>query len=461
MPMKNVVFAVILLVVAGGAYQFGRRQGLHAISAQTSAPIISPAAGDHGATSSRGGESFSNNRNTDARNYGHPDSSAPFAQNMTAAQRGYEAARSDLAAALKQIESLPVSERMGFITGVFSFVAKNQSPADSLKTYQQVPEAFRPNALRALVAEWINSRSPLDEDMRYLKREGTLTISGSRLGLEVELTSMLASTQPDAELTTAWLDAFSTHSSRSEIFSILSGRPALSDPDSVLSRTEAWTPWEKERVTKTFLSNWSYGAPQEAWNWYESRRDRFDQDFSSSIIGPWASSDPDGVKRLLETLKDPGQRATAISAVGKVLGEKNTDEAVSWAEGIADAREREIAQRAVYDGAPRGIGAVLDFDKGFPKLRGIVPGSPLEGTGAKPGDQILEVREANGTSYPLYGRDIQTAVNLIRGEAGTQMALRVLRQNGTTGEFEEHLIPVTRGQLYLNEKSVPTPAATP
>ena len=454
--MKNVTLVAIVLVVAGVSYGLGRRHWARPAAVSPIQASFSGAQGSEAGTSRKG--------DLDRAGFGggveRGDPAAPFAQNMSAAQRGYEAARVDLEAALKQIEGLPVPERMGFITGIFSFVAKNRTPAEGLKVYQELPEAYHPNALRALVAEWIYARSPMDEETRYLRREGTLTISGFNRGLEAELTSMLASSQPDAELTAAWLDAFSGHSARSEIYSILGGRLALDNPDSILNRTETWTSWEKERVTKSFLSNWSYGAPQEAWNWYQSRRDRFDQDYSASILGAWASKDPDGVKRALDAMEDLGQRQTAITAIGKVLAERNTDEAVNWAEGMTDTREKEAAHRAVYEGAPRGIGAVLDFKDGFPKLRGVVPGSPLDGAGAEPGDRIVEVREANGATHPLYGRDLQTAVNLIRGEPGTQMTLRVLRRNGGTGQMEEHLIPVTRGQLYLNEKLIPKPPAS-
>ena len=451
--MKNVTFLAILLLVAGLSYGLGRRQGGGSAATQQTNSSVAPLQDSQASLQRRADRDRFENGSA-------PDRiavAAPFAQNMTAAQRGYEAAQLDLDAALKQIETLPVPERMGFITGIFSFVAKNRTPAEGLKVYEQVPEAHRPNALRALVAEWIYSRSPLDENMRYVKREGTLTISGSRAGLEIELTSMLASSQPDAELTAAWLEAFSNHSGRSQIFSALSGRVAYLDPDSLLTRTEGWTAWEKERATKSFLSNWSYGAPQEAWNWYQSKRDRFEQDFSADILAPWASSNPEGAKGFLNSLEDPGERQAAITAIGKVLAEKNTDEAVAWAESMTDAKEREAAHRAVYEGAPRGIGAVLDFENGFAKLRGIVPGSPLEGTGAQAGDRIVEVRESDGTSHALYGRDLQTMVSRIRGEPGTQMTLRVLRQNGATGSLEEHFIPVTRGQLYLNEKLIPKP----
>src|SRR6185295_11098625 len=165
-------------------------------------------------------------------------------------------------------------ERMGFITGIFSFVARNHSPADALKVYQRVPEASRPNALRALVGEWIYTRSSFDENMRYIKREGTLTISGSRLGLEVELTSMLASAKPDAELASAWLDAFSNHRSRSEMLLSLAGSLEPGKRETVFDHMEGWTPWEKERVTRSVLGNWSESSPQEAWEWYQANRNR-------------------------------------------------------------------------------------------------------------------------------------------------------------------------------------------
>jgi C-terminal processing protease CtpA/Prc len=152
---------------------------------------------------------------------------------------------------------------------------------------------------------------------------------------------------------------------------------------------------------------------------------------------------------------DSAQRKIAIDAIGKVLAEKNTDAAVAWANGFENAADRQEAQRAIYEGAPRGIGAVLKVENGFPTIRGIVPDSPLDGSGVQPGDQLLELRESNGINHTLYGIDLATTVNLIRGEPGSQVTLRILRQDQTSGQLEEHLVPVTRGQLYLNEKTLP------
>jgi len=453
--MKNVALLVVLLVVAAVAYGLGRRHGASARVSVAATASITDAKSAETTSLPKTGTRSRANQDSDVPRFEASESGLPFAQNMSSAARGYEAAKANLDGALSRIESLPVSERMGFTTGIFSFVARNHSPADALRVYQRVPEASRTNALRALVGEWIYTRSSLGEDQRHAKREGAFAINGSRFGLEIELTLTLASAQPDAELASAWLDAFSNHSSRSEMLMTLAGRLGSGNPDNLLSRTEGWTAWEKERVTQSALANWSYKAPKEAWEWYQANRNRFDQDFASSILAPWAESDPEGVKGLLGSMEQPAQRKAAIEALGKVLANKNTDAAINWANGLADAGEREIANRAIYDGAPRGIGAVLGLEKGFPTVRAIVPGSPLDGSGVQPGDQILELWEANGSKQTLYARDLNATVNLIRGEAGSQLTLRLLRQNRNSGQLEEHLVPVTRGQLYLNEKALP------
>jgi C-terminal processing protease CtpA/Prc len=158
---------------------------------------------------------------------------------------------------------------------------------------------------------------------------------------------------------------------------------------------------------------------------------------------------------VLSSIADPGQRKLAIEAIGKVLAAKNTDAAVAWANGLADAGERQAAQGVIYDAAPRGIGAMLTVENGFPTVRGIVPDGPLDGSGVQPGDQIVELRESNGAKHTLYAKDLTTTVNLIRGEPGSQVTLRLLRQNTTSGQLEEYLVPITRQQLYLNEKTLP------
>ena len=93
------------------------------------------------------------------------------------------------------------------------------------------------------------------------------------------------------------------------------------------------------------------------------------------------------------------------------------------------------------------------MENGFPTLRSILPGSPLEGTGVRPGDQFVEVRQADGTRQSLYGAPLESAVRLIRGEPESELELRVLRPDQRTGRLEELRVPVRRAQLYIDEKS--------
>jgi hypothetical protein len=438
-------FAILIAIAASfvGSYALGRWNGFRAASTLPGGPggplgIVKPAPIS----------------STPVRPFPSSKLSSPLVSPpLTAVEGGYAAAQANLEDALGGLSALPLAERVGFVTGVFSFAARNLPPGESLQMADRIPPELRATALRTLVGEWIYARSSLEEEKRAQLRDQALTTTGRRQSIEVELSALLAASKPDPQLTAAWLDASSNRTVRSEMLATLVNAFPRDNPDAILKRMEGWTPWEKERVSRHFLSQWTYENPQEAWAWYQNAQSRFDTDLSSSIFMAWSDKDPEGAQKLLGTLPESPQRRTLLDTIGRNLAMKNTDAAVAWADGLADPKEREIAQRSVYEGAPRGVGAVLDFKDGFPVLRGVVPGSPLEGTAIKPGDRLLEVRQPDGATHSLYGNDLQTTVNLIRGEPGSQMQLRILRQNGD--KFEEHLIPVTRGQLYLNEKTIP------
>ncbi len=383
------------------------------------------------------------------------DRTAPFVQNMLSAQAGYEAAELNLDNALKQIKTLPVSERKGFVIGVFTFIARHRSPADALALYGQQDSSARGDALRALASEWISTRGPMDEDQRYALRERVQSATSGKLGLEVELAYAIASSQPDAELVTAWLNAFSTHPGRSEMLPVLADKLIREDPEALLDRTTGWTEWERNRAVRTVLEEWANRAPQEAWNWYQAQQSRLGPDLAPSILEPWARSDPEAAKALLNSLSEPAQRRTAVEAIGRALALNNTAAAVAWADGLLNPEEREAAHRSIYEATPRGIGAAIGLENGFPTLRSILPGSPLEGTGVRPGDQIVEVWQADGTHQSLYGAPLESAVTLIRGEPGSPLELRILRRDELTGQLEELRVPVQRAQLYFDGSSSP------
>ena len=110
----------------------------------------------------------------------------------------------------------------------------------------------------------------------------------------------------------------------------------------------------------------------------------------------------------------------AINGMLETLGDPNTRYLDPFAQQLELDDE---------DGEFEGIGARIDFEEG----RGVtivspIVGSPAEAAGLQPGDAILQ---ADGVDLP----DTETAIRLIRGEAGTPVVLTVER-DGETFELE-------------------------
>ena len=55
----------------------------------------------------------------------------------------------------------------------------------------------------------------------------------------------------------------------------------------------------------------------------------------------------------------------------------------------------------------------------------------------------------------MGGTALETAVRWIRGEPGSELELRILRRNESSGQLEEHRVPVRRAQLYIDGSSSP------
>jgi carboxyl-terminal processing protease len=95
-------------------------------------------------------------------------------------------------------------------------------------------------------------------------------------------------------------------------------------------------------------------------------------------------------------------------------------------------------QRAGISGKFSGIGAQVGVEDGLPVIVAPFDGSPAEKAGIKAGDIIIEVDGVDVTSWPLG--DI---VENIRGEAGTEVELTVLRPD----EGQSYNITIVRGEI--------------
>ena len=100
--------------------------------------------------------------------------------------------------------------------------------------------------------------------------------------------------------------------------------------------------------------------------------------------------------------------------------------------------EEVVRHRSDSSGEYTGIGAQVGMEDGLPVIVAPFDGSPAEEAGIEAGDIIIEVDDEDVTAWPL-----NDVVEHIRGEAGTQVELTVLRPDeGTSME-----IAITRGEI--------------
>ncbi len=361
---------------------------------------------------------------------------------------GYEEAKSDLDAAFSKAESMNPREEAFYVAGIFKFIAENSSPRDALTIAIDQAGTTRNLALKALVAEWVVDQSlPESEQEGRLRR--VLGLSEGRYGLETELASILARSSTDPLVDIAWMEAFSSHPGRTEIAARLSPSMPDFDPAQTLAMAEEWTDWEKSRFKDSLINNWTNQDPKSAWNWYSENPDSLPANAADQILNTWAQRDPNDMIQSLDTFSNPEDRRLAIEAISASLAVQGTDKALDWVESLDEIEERDAGMQAVYQNTPKGIGAVLKMENGFPKIADILPSGALASTDLRAGDLIVQAQDSGKDPQNLYGRNMQDVVGLIRGTPGSKVEIRVLRENQASGQLEEHSAIVERDLLIL------------
>ena len=111
-----------------------------------------------------------------------------------------------------------------------------------------------------------------------------------------------------------------------------------------------------------------------------------------------------------------------------------------------DMKELEMHTSSTYS----GIGLLLDFSDGKTlKVGATMEGQPAEAAGLQKGDQILAI---DGT--PVSDIEKEEVANRIRGEEGTFVVLRILR-NGEEQEISIErktiVMPTVKGQMLIDD----------
>jgi len=364
-------------------------------------------------------------------------------------ESGYNDAKTDLEAALAQAQSMNPREQAYYVAGIFKYIAENSSPRDALTIASAQEGTTRSFALKGLVANWL-IKNDMPEDQRENRQRRVLGLSGGHFGLEAELASVLSRDEIDPSIKKAWIETFPKHPSRSEIVARLSPSFPDFDPNQALAQSEGWTEWEKSRFASSLIRNWSNENPKDAWDWYNRNPDSLPSETASQILGTWAREDTNALIQSLDTMEDLAARHQAIEAISASLATQGTDKALDWVDTLDPGDERDRALQAIYENTPKGIGAVLKVENGFPQIADIMPSGALATTDLQPGDLIVQSRDAGSDPQDLYGKDLRDIVGLLRGPPGSEVEIRVLRENGDTGQLEEHSATVVRDLLILD-----------
>ena len=103
-----------------------------------------------------------------------------------------------------------------------------------------------------------------------------------------------------------------------------------------------------------------------------------------------------------------------------------------------------------------GIGALLTTEDDYPIIVSVVPGGPAEKSGEiGPDDKIVKVKQIQETkpdSVDVVGWRIDEVVQLIRGEAGTQLELEIIPAK-TEDLSDRKWVLLTREEVKLEEQA--------
>jgi carboxyl-terminal processing protease len=98
-----------------------------------------------------------------------------------------------------------------------------------------------------------------------------------------------------------------------------------------------------------------------------------------------------------------------------------------------------------------GIGAVLRSDDGFTIIQSLVPGGAAAKTSlVKVDDKIIAVAQGAAEPVDVIDMNLREVVKLIRGTAGTEVRLTLMREEG--GKTTKLIVPVKREKVQLEDR---------
>ena len=223
------------------------------------------------------------------------------------------------------------------------------------------------------------------------------------------------------------------------------------DPQRALAFGDGLEGKERAAFLGDFAKAWAAADGPAAWAWALQQPDAASREsMQEAVIGGLADSDPiSAAQRLAQLPPGPG-RDKVLQQVGQAWGQSDTQAAFNWAGSLPNPQDRDAALASIRSVAPTGIGAVLSGagPGGYPMIMEVTPGgaaSALPQLGQ--GVQIVSVRDAAGNVVDLQGKDLATAVSLLRGAPNTAVTMDIIPAGGTGANRQT--VVLTRKQLMF------------
>ena len=368
----------------------------------------------------------------------------------TLVEVGYRAAERDLDAAMARLAGIDAAaDQREFIRGVFSYAAEHLEPAKVMDLAKSLDGVFeRKSALLAAVSTWTSGRA---------MESGVANTLIGRFGLEAGLGVALAWDEGyQVEIGEAWAEAFAETDGKAVMLGSFAAKQVLENPEAAFAMGDSLGGFDQRLFVLSLVDAWAPKDPEGAWAWAKENLDSFGVDSSGpvrEVMENLARKDVEIAKAALAELEEPHHRTMAVKGIADILSyQQGTVEAVQWADALPSDAERDAAHGRIAKGSPQGIGAALALNEGFVEVTHLIANGAAERDGQlQAGDRIIEIDSGSGEFEFVYGKnDINAAVNLIRGDAGSTVRLRIVR-------LDDHGVPVER-VIGLQREQIVMPA---
>src|SRR5438094_4180002 len=98
-----------------------------------------------------------------------------------------------------------------------------------------------------------------------------------------------------------------------------------------------------------------------------------------------------------------------------------------------------------------GIGALLQSEDGYCKIKELKPGPAMRSKQLKPGDRIVAVAQSDGEPVEVVDMKLSKVVDLIRGPKGTEVRLTVIPADASDPSVRK-VVNLIRDEIKLEDQ---------